>query len=556
MTDLNFLTNLVVQLRSESENQAKQIEKLKTDIDNYKRKSEDCSLCELKKSLNLTNNHKCFSYFSHSKKSKLDNKLDTFFSGLNNDLQKINLKVDSVQMSSNPQAGILNKCSIQISKETINQTFNIDEVLYWKDKALISDKSYELWYRINKERIHSTYSLKKYRRYLNKKCKLFQIGKNALFYDVKKMIQLHLYKFIDDNLNFNEDFMLKISADATNIGVVNKITNITFTIINDSKSCMSASGNFTLGIVAGPDDYYNLKDPFEHLMSIIKDFKNISHKDRNFGINYFFGGDWAVTASLLGIKAANCKFPCLWCIKAKNQFGTLEFCARRTRELQRTYLSNKNENKRYSCVHESLLSEIENSQCIIDTLHLLLRVTDFLMYEFMTKLKSGDRYSDDDFNNLSEYFEGTKINEKNEFNRILTFLNFIRNECRIDFKLSKEKIIGGLRGPDKKKIFEKVHDVGLISLFKPELKNEVKNIKEMDILWRDFYKIYKEITSLEEIDHFSIKEQTTEWFNTLRRAVVPERYTPYVHAFVEHVWEFIRDHKNIHLFNEEGKKNK
>ncbi len=133
--------------------------------------------------------------------------MDTFFSGLNNDLQKINLKVDSVQMSSNPQAAILNKCSIQISKETINQTFNIDEVLYWKDKALISDKRYKLWYRINKERIHFIYSLKKYRRYLNKKCKLLQIGQNAFLYDIKKMIQLNIYKFID-NLNLNDDFML------------------------------------------------------------------------------------------------------------------------------------------------------------------------------------------------------------------------------------------------------------------------------------------------------------------------------------------------------------
>jgi hypothetical protein len=73
-------------------------------------------------------------------------------------------------------------------------------------------------------------------------------------------------------------------------------------------------------------------------------------------------------------------------------------------------------------------------------------------------------------------------------------------------------------------------------------------------LWRNFYSIYTQITSLGEISCTSIKDQTSEWFYILKKVFAPERYTPYVHAFVEHVWEFIRDHKNIHLFNQEGKK--
>jgi hypothetical protein len=95
---------------------------------------------------------------------------------------------------------------------------------------------------------------------------------------------------------------------------------------------------------------------------------------------------------------------------------------------------------------------------------------------------------------------GEEINENKNYMRLLTFLNFIQNECGVKLQLTK----GNLRGPQKKKFLKKVHEIGLLQFFK-----NVKQIKEIDELWRNFYSIYTQITSLGEISYTSIKDQTS-----------------------------------------------
>ena len=59
-------------------------------------------------------------------------------------------------------------------------------------------------------------------------------------------------------------------------------------------------------------------------MNILKDLHNFSYKEKSYEIKYFFGGDWVVTANLLGLKCANSKSPCLYCTKRKKEFGKLD----------------------------------------------------------------------------------------------------------------------------------------------------------------------------------------------------------------------------------------
>jgi hypothetical protein len=495
--------NMLKSLRSIVEKQAKEIESLKQEKIKGEQKSSSCSLCNLRESLNSSNSHSLDSYFKHSKKSNLDTKIEELFSGLNKELKKIKLKIHHAQLR--PATDENGKTLFDVSKFPIDENSKIKKFLYWKDRALVSDKSYDALHQINKVEIPSKHSIIKYRKELNKKCEINQIGQTGLFYNVKKVMLSNIYKFIDENSNCNQNLKIKLSADATNIGWSRKITNVTFTIINDPDKCMAASGNFTLGIVIGKDNFTNLKAPFNHIKSIIKNLKRISYNEKEYNVEYFFGGDWVVTACLLGIKGANSKYPCLWCLKGKHQFGDLKlFSRRRNLKLHRTLLSKKNEDQRFGCVNESLLGEIENSNCVIDTLHLLLRVSDFLIDEFIRRISSEDGYTDDKFEKLNSFFLGEEINENKKYMRLLTFLNFIQNECGVKLQLTKCNLIGNLRGPQKKKIFKKVHEIGLLQFFK-----NVKQIKEIDELWRNFYSIYTQITSLGEISYTSIKDQTS-----------------------------------------------
>ncbi len=64
---------------------------------------------------------------------------------------------------------------------------------------------------------------------------------------------------------------------------------------------MSAKGNITLGIVVG-NYYQNLESALNNIIKTIKETKQIIYKNVNHSILYFWGGDWMVTASCLGIK--------------------------------------------------------------------------------------------------------------------------------------------------------------------------------------------------------------------------------------------------------------
>jgi hypothetical protein len=522
--------------------------KLEEKVETLEEEISGCGFHGLKKKIKNTNNQGVFSYFQHSKPRNIYNYIRYFFLCLNKLLQLIDLQVMNVVIG--PKSENLDDFNLVITDKT-KMYQEVKKFLFAKDSTYLSHKNYEKLLAITEIEAPTLYRLLKYKKELDSKCKIVQVG-NCFFFDVRKIILMVLFNFLDKNSNFNDLFKLKISCDSTNVGRVTKLTNITFTIINDKANCMAAKGNFTLAILYGKDDYKNLKEPFEHLMNILNELKEFSYKEKTYNIKYFLGGDWVAMANLLGLKMANGKYPCLWCTKHKDEFGKLnaKFLSR-NKKLQCECLLKKKEVDKLGYQNESCVGDIENYDCVIDTLHLFLRISDFLVEELLRILGAGEGYSRDKFEILR-----TSVTDKNDlkekaFPCLETLIMFLQNECKISVQLTQEKIIAGLRGPEKKRLFEMIEKIGLKTIFTNQ-NLKVKNIDKIEKLWKDFYGIYKYITSQNEPDYITVKKETFEWFLLLKSTFAQERITPYIHSFVDHVWEFIMIHKNIHLFNQEG----
>jgi hypothetical protein len=93
---------------------------------------------------------------------------------------------------------------------------------------------------------------------------------------------------------------------------------------------------------------------------------------------------------------------------------------------------------------------------------------------------------------------------------------------------------------------------GLANIFGHSDDLKVDKIFKVEALWKNFYIIYKEIIAPGGADHVSIRIKTSKWFKDLQEIYISPRITPYIHSFVDHVWEAIQLNKDIHLFNEEG----
>ena len=111
----------------------------------------------------------------------------------------------------------------------------------------------------------------------------------------------------------------------------------------------------------------------------------IKYNNRVFNLEYFFCGDWKITSIVLGLNNATSNHPCIWCTANKSDFCDLEknFSITDTKFFARSIdqhhnlMNKKKENLGYKC--ESLLKELSYNRCVIDLLHLFLRITDVLI---------------------------------------------------------------------------------------------------------------------------------------------------------------------------------
>ena len=298
------------------------------------------------------------------------------------------------------------------------------------------------------------------------------------------------------------------------------------------------------------ESYEELKIALKELLQNCKKIKTIEINKVNYKIDMKLGGDMKCLALLMGINAANSKQACLWCkvdLKKPVDLKMQWKFSRSQKEASDSYKNNENGYK-----YEPIINFIDFYDVVIDMLHLLLRITDQLFLFLLEKLIKFDL---NDSVNL----------EKRELFSILE--SFLKFNCKLTRPFRFSKLENGddtmhiklrsFNGNERLKIFEKLFENG--NNFEDLFCNVNIEFELENFVWKEFYIHYMFIKSLDnqeinltitQID--ILKKDLLRWLEFYIPLSGKKTITPYVHAFVFHVPEFIENLKMLNLYNVQG----
>ena len=146
-------------------------------------------------------------------------------------------------------------------------------------------------------------------------------------------------------------------------------------------------GNYGVAILKASDNYEELQAGLEDICSAAKDMDIVTVEDQVHRIQFYLGGDLKFLALVCGIESADAVHACVWCKCPKGQHSDMEIQwsitdpirgARTVEEITEKSKLGKRNKDWYNCKNPPLLPFIPIKQVIIDTLHLVLRISDRL----------------------------------------------------------------------------------------------------------------------------------------------------------------------------------
>jgi hypothetical protein len=345
---------------------------------------------------------------------------------------------------------------------------------------------------------------------------------------------------------------VKLSADGTNIGRNLKLLNFTFTILNEGARAKRATGNYTLGIYEIENEQHaSLTECFKELIEEFERTSEIEVCGRTVKVVYYYGADWKMLAIVLGLQGANSKYPCVWCKCAKEEFYRTDKDwsiveadkgARSFEEREAILAYNEKDKKDLVIFGYSkpsvFRSFIPNQRYMIDMLHLFLRISDTLFNLLVKDCTLADGF---DMYAISK-FELVKYKHMNSLQ------HFLNEKCNVTFKFlwiaeTRKLTWRDLVGPEKHKLFENF-----------SLKEIIPDHEKFDSvvkIWEDFYELMNLVKAI-QIDACELKMRTVEWLELYLTVYAKTTVTPYMHAFVTHLPEFVHLYKDINAFNCQG----
>ena len=349
----------------------------------------------------------------------------------------------------------------------------------------------------------------------------------------------------------NNKVRIKLSGDGTNVGKHLHVINVTFTILEEGAQVMSAEGNHLVAVIKVHEDNDNLFVALSDIRNEVEQLTHISVDKVCFYIEWFLGGDWKFLACICGLGAAHATFPCIWCKcplydhydGAKTwSLRDIKQGARTIQEIQKLTTANCGK-ARFNVKHAPLFTTIPLDHVIIDTLHLFLRVCDNLINLLILRLRR-----EDTIDKKKTFNDGLDLAK---YKHVAGWQKYLNEKLQIPFnwfvcKKSKKLKWRELTGPEKLKLFQNIN----IDEILPNSQDSVTIQK----LWKDFLAI-AELLSSSNKDEINIEEfsrETKVWLELFLSMYQTKHVTPYMHALVWHVPEFLRLYGTICPFTQQG----
>ena len=323
---------------------------------------------------------------------------------------------------------------------------------------------------------------------------------------------------------------IKISADGTSIGQNMQLLNISFVILNDSKTAKISRGQHSIGYYSIKIENYDaLKICFQNANKEIESMKYILVEEKRVYLDYYVCADWKMMANLLGLKAANSNNPCIWCIKSKDNFWDIKNETSITNIAKGARIIDSLPQK------ETILTRtIPIHKYIPDMLHLFLRIFDKLFELLITDIQVLDKII-----NLNAF----KTSSFKRLQKLEIFM--IENvKSNFHFKIENNKIsYNNLSGPNKIKVFKKI-----------KIKNIIHDHPKAGCIhkiWMNFYSIYCKIKK-NELTYEEVRLKTLKWLTAFLSCYQRTNVTPYIHVFASHLCDFVKEYGDVNLFTCQG----
>ena len=295
------------------------------------------------------------------------------------------------------------------------------------------------------------------------------------------------------------------------------------------------------------DAFKGFNEEIQNLTEIEVDYQETNKKIVQ--IVFYQGGDWKMLANSLGIKCANSKYPCVWCKCPKEEFWNLnkEYSiydrklGARSHEEQLAILQHPDQDKiqTYGYSKTPIFKDIiPISRYIIDMLHLFLRITDTLFNLLIKDCCLADNF---DMNNISKF-------DLSKYKHMNSLQHYLNEKCNVHFKFlwtydNKKLTWRDLVGPEKIRFID---NLDLKQIFPDHEKFD-----SLSKIWSEFWDILKLVKTV-EIESFELKKRTHKWLELFLTVYSKATITPYMHAFVYHLHEFVFLFKDVNAFNCQG----
>lgn len=433
------------------------------------------------------------------------------------------------------------------SKEKVNDYVN--KSVYIKDQKNVSNDTWQSFITFLGTELPPLNQIISKKVHLNSLIAIHENSK-GVYVDVKGKLE-NILKNLEGDIHPKKDKIhVKFAGDTTNVSKTSKFLNITACILDEGTKALTSKGNYVIGLFkVQKENYEEIESCVAGLKEEIKNLNSLKLGDKEYKVEKYFAGDWKFLSLCLGIKAANSQQPCVWCkyVTHTTKEETLDSDCW-TMIPPKDENSDKNCQKNSARTIEDAIESVESGKpedgyfkrpifdfipiqrYMIDMLHLFLRISDKLYELLFVELQ----------NEVGKTKEERKQNTR-------AFIKFVSETCTISnvsySDMNKKLRLRDLSGPEKIKLFENFNLKEYVPGFESgELVNKI---------WKDFYSVYRSVKE-NDLRSADVKCRTREWLKLFLSKYSHSDISPYMHAFVFHLHEFVTLYGNINLFNLQG----
>ncbi|XP_078347604.1 uncharacterized protein LOC144632757 [Oculina patagonica] len=365
----------------------------------------------------------------------------------------------------------------------------------------------------------------------------------------KELLEIELRKQLSKSSADETTVKVKISGDGARMSHSSSLFVCSFSLLEEGQQMLSSSGNHTIALVKGHEEYGPLKEGLKNVCHSVnqlveKGYIEIDGKKVN--LHFHLGGDYKFLLLALGMKGATSNNSCIWCLIHKNNRCDMSVPHGHYNSNQMKRKFGPNWTRAPGCQNQPLFN-IPLEDIVLDELHLMLRVTD--------RLEKGLILEVIDWDQAENYGKPASQHRQAHLDAFLDTARSLGVSLNVWKSAETKKYEWtSLLGREKRILLRKL----------PEQFGKILptgRVPQVQRLWNGFSEVLDLINKEKHTDQDikDLQEKAKDWASLmvnmsgsgagyLHETII----TPYMHALVFHVPTMIEMHGSLKYFSGQG----